>query len=137
MVIDPKDYPNTGGKYLEPGEYVVRIKDAVYKKINDKEAVEFIFADDFGASVKDAFYLTKNAMWRIIRLSEACGVNGKFKPEDLCGKVLKIKVDKESKDGKMYSRLKDFGPANGETMDPGRDDAGFEAYDKQKNEDPF
>ena len=117
MKINPEDYPSTGGKYLEPGDYVANISDVVYREANGKEIVDVTFICD-EKIVTDTFWLTREAMWRIINLAVACGFPGEFTPEGLQGATVKIKVKKEAgKDGKMYSRLASFGPVTAEDKD--------------------
>lgn len=115
MLINPDDYPNTGGHYLEPGNYVAAISDVTYTtSLKGTEGAKITFTHE-GQIVTDTFWLTRDAMFRLINLSKACGFLGEFTPEGLQGCTVKIRVAKEAgSDGKMYSRLADFGPVDPE-----------------------
>ena len=146
-------YGKGGGSYLEPGDHLVHIFEVKDNDKTSKPAVDVVFKDDTGCTVKDTFFMTDAAMWRIANLAIACGfaksandpVLMKFNTKDLQGRVVMIRVVKETsqRDSKEYSVVKTFwspktgAPAAKAEADPGRDDAGFEAYDRQKQEDPF
>jgi hypothetical protein len=137
-----------GDGYMAPGEYLAYIFDV---KDNDrvaKPAIDVVFKNDSGDIVRRTFYLTEAALPFLARLFIAAGcADGpndprmeKMHPSKLQGRKVMIKVVKESKDGKEYSEVKSYWKPKDEnpgTSDPARDDDGFEAYDRQKQEDPF
>lgn len=142
-----------GGSYLEPGDHLVHIFEVKDNDKTSKPAVDVVFKDDVGCTVKDTFFMTEAALWRIANLAIACGfaksandpVLRKLNTRDLQGRSVMIRVVKETsqRDNKEYSVVKNFwspkatAPVAKAEADPGRDDAGFEAYDRQKQDDPF
>jgi hypothetical protein len=145
-------YGKGGGSYLEPGDHLVHIFEVKDNDRTDKPAVDVTYKNDQGQTIKDTFWMTDKALFRIANLAIACGYAGDAKDEKLkklnttalCGREVMIRVAKETsqRDGKEYSVVKSFWKSNGAApkavavQDPARDDAGFEAYDRQKQVDP-
>jgi hypothetical protein len=141
-----------GGSYLEPGDHLVHIFEVNDNDRTSKPAVDIVFKDDAGCTVKDTFFMTEAALWRIANLAIACGfaksandpMLRKLDTKDLQGRPVMIRVAKETseRDGKQYSVVKNFwspkvdAPAAKIETDAGRDDEGFEAYDRNEA-DPF
>jgi hypothetical protein len=147
-----------GGSFLEPGDHLVYIYEVKDNDRTDKPAVDVVFKNDIGSTVKDTFWMTESALWRIANLAIACGYASGPKDEklrklntaQLTGRQVMIRVVKEKspKNDKEYSVVKSFwapkdaAPARKADDDPGRDDEGFEHYEKQQGkpsveDDPF
>lgn len=149
-------YGKGGGSYLEPGDHLVHIFEVRDNEKTAKPAVDVIFKNDAGQTIKDTFWMSEEALWRIANLAIACGFARDPKDEvlkrldtfKLIGREVMVRVVKETskKDGKLYSVVSHFWspkaaapsskPAKAE-KDPGRDDEGFEAYDREKDNVPF
>jgi hypothetical protein len=124
MIVDLSNVQeNGGGKYLEPGDHVVRIFDLAYRDAGDKPVVDVTFKGQAG-EIKDTFWLTERALWRLKNLAAAAGIDSpdwsRFDTEELRGKAVTVKVVKETsaKDGKMYSKVKDFWAGKIDDADP-------------------
>ena len=147
-----------GGSFLEPGDHLVYIYEVKDNDRTDKPAVDVVFKNDIGSTVKDTFWMTESALWRIANLAIACGYASGHKDEklrklntaQLTGRQVMIRVAKEKsqKNGKEYSVVKTFwAPKDGaparKADDDGRDDKGFEAYENGQvpnmgfEDDPF
>jgi len=144
MNIDLTKIVDNGGGYLEPGEYVVRIFDLTYRDAKDKPVMDVTFKGPTG-SIRDTFWLTENAMWRVKKLAVAAGIKEEefctFNTDDLRGKLVTIRVIKETspKDGKLYSVVKDFWAAEKQPEDDDFDpETMFEQPRQQSHRaDPF
>ena len=113
-----------GGQYLEPGVHDVHVYDLTYKTINANDAVDIVFKAENGATVKDTLWLTEKAYWKVNLLAKACGFTDDemidFDTEQLRGMAVQVKIIKETseKDGKNYSRVKDYAPIQKEKQKP-------------------
>jgi hypothetical protein len=97
-----------GGDRLEPGSYLVRISNIEFRTAAGKPCVDFTFKDEItDGTLRETFWLTDAARFRIEDLGAVCGFKDEFEPQDLIGCRLHIKVAKKAgkKDGKMYSVL--------------------------------
>jgi hypothetical protein len=102
------------GGYLEAGTYQCFIIDVVDREINDKKAFDIVLRDQVsGGTVRDTFFMTEKAEYRIKQLAITAGITEQeyqgFDTADLRGKEICIQVIKETaSNGKLYSRVKSF-----------------------------
>ena len=101
---------DTGG-YLEPGEYDVFVFAFQYDQTqNGARFLRYKFKTNQGVTHTEEFYLTDKAMWKLRRLSMACGFIEKamLEEKDLIGRKIHIKIvtrtyDKSDGSGKGYN----------------------------------
>jgi len=110
----------TGGRVHYPeGDYLVKVTKAELGKSSEKETPAAIMSFQFtqdkalkGKNIREYFYLTDKAMWKVRNLLEACGVkvpdkSFNFDFAKLVGKSLAITIEDEEYDNKTRSRITD------------------------------
>ena len=140
-----------GSMFLEPGIYLVHIFEIKDNDRTPKPAIDIVFKNDQGQSIKEMFSLSEKAQWRIALLAIASGaVSGpedprleNFDTSDLIGKDVMIKVIKEDK----YSTVQSFWKVdldakmliNGLKRDHGKSPATESEYPDNEDDgpDPF
>jgi hypothetical protein len=136
-----------GGSYLEPGDHLVHIFDVKDNDRTAKPAVDVIFKNDEGQTIKDTFWMNEEALWRISNLAIASGYASGPKDEvlkrldtfKLVGRVVMIRVVKETspRDNKEYSVVKKFWSAKVSAPETPAADVPFSNPDKVFHDDPF
>ena len=115
------DYESEGGSYLGEGRHkvVVRSFETTINKKTSNRGVTFHLEDERAVKVKETFWLTQKAMWRLSNFAIACGLTlgdrKQYEPmhdashQLLIGKKVMVDVIKApGNDGKMYSEVTEF-----------------------------
>ena len=107
-----------GDGYMQPGDYLVHVFEVKDNDRTAKPSVDVIYKNETGDIVKETFWTTEAASFRIAKLAIACGAANdpedprldNFNTSDLQGCKVMIRVAKETseKDGKEYAVVKSF-----------------------------
>lgn len=91
-------YRPTGGRRLEPGEYVAQLTSAHESvSIKGDQTLELTLAVD-GVEIKDRLYNTEAAAWRMKQMRNAFGfaddaAEVEFSPETMVGKLARVRLE--------------------------------------------
>lgn len=91
-------YRPTGGRRLEPGEYVAQLTSAHEGvSIKGDQTLELTLTVD-GVDIKDRLYNTEAAAWRMKQMRNAFGfaddaAEVEFSPETMVGKLARVRLE--------------------------------------------
>jgi hypothetical protein len=140
----------SGGRAHYPeGDYLSKIVKAEIGKSSEKETpaaiVTFQFKDGKlkGKKIREYFYLTEKAMWKVRNLLEGCGVkvpekSFSFDFKKLVNKDVAITIEDEEWDNKTRSRITDTFPVaefNANLMEDDEDEADEDEEGDDEDED--
>jgi len=140
----------SGGRVHYPeGDYLAKVIKEEVGKSSEKETPAAIITFQFtqgelkGKKIREYFYLTDKAMWKVRNLLEACGVkvpdkSFNFDFKKLHDKVLGLTLEDEEYDNKTRSRITDTFTEvefNANLMDDDEEGEEDEDYDEDEEEE--